>query len=155
MIDSYLLNRLSDDRCRCYQLTRLWADKNELVEILDEIGSLTSLESLKLYNNNIVTVPKSIGNLQNLKIFTLTKNKITTLPSSIGNLTNLQTLLVNGNEIVDLPEEFEQLELSVFKIVKSKLSTKSLDILKTIDKGVINRRFERANKKYGKPKGWR
>jgi len=78
-------------------------------DILDEIGSLTKLESLRLDFNNLKKFPKQILKLKNLKALDLSTNNIDALPNEIDNLTKLENLDLSYNQISKIPKEFYNL----------------------------------------------
>ncbi len=85
------------------QLTTLNLYDNELKSLPQEIGKLKQLEYLELEGNAIKELPESLGNLKNLKRLNLSRNQLTTLPENIGNLTDLQRLNINYNPLEKLP----------------------------------------------------
>ncbi|WP_171017267.1 leucine-rich repeat domain-containing protein [Maribacter sp. ACAM166] len=74
-----------------------------------EIGQLTMLEKLNIFNNKITEVPNEIGELKNLVFLSLSSNLIQVLPSEIGELTNLKILILTDNQIGSLPAEIGNL----------------------------------------------
>ena len=65
-----------------------------LTTLPDEIGNLTNLNELWLYENELTILPESFGNLTNLTKLDLGCNQTITLPESFENLTNLTVLPV-------------------------------------------------------------
>jgi Leucine-rich repeat (LRR) protein len=61
-----------------------------------------------LNKNNISIIPNEIGNLTNLEKIELYDNKIEFIPSEIGNLTNLQELHLSYNKIKSNSSMFEK-----------------------------------------------
>ena len=59
---------------------------NQLKQLPETLGNLSSLKILDLSYNRIKRIPYSIGNLNNLRNLNLKANKILFLPESIGNL---------------------------------------------------------------------
>src|SRR5260221_14471590 len=84
-------------RERMPELEELKMSRNNLIELPDAIGNLTSLRYLYLYHNALQALPGSIGRLTNLVMLHLTSNALTTLPESIGNLVSLDRLDVGNN----------------------------------------------------------
>ncbi len=80
-----------------------------LETIPPEIGNLSKLQVLYLYDNHLTELPPEIGNLSNLEVILAHNNRLTALPSEIGNLSNLQNLHLGGNQIGELPPEIGQL----------------------------------------------
>ena len=96
--------------------------------IPDNIGNLTELDTLVLFNQSISQLPESFGNLANLTYLNINDNPyLTTLPESIcnlenlrridaemsgleflpnniGNLQNLEKLYIYGNQLTTLPQ---------------------------------------------------
>jgi Leucine-rich repeat (LRR) protein len=75
---------------------------NNLIGIIPrEIGNLTNLQSLVLYNNQLSgSIPAEIGNLTNLQSLTLYNSQLSgSIPSEIGNLTNLHVLVLYNNQL--------------------------------------------------------
>ena len=66
-----------------------------------ELGNLTNLQRLDLYNNALSgALPSSLGNLTNLTYLNLGDNALSgDLPRSLGNLTNLQQLGLFDNRL--------------------------------------------------------
>jgi len=82
--------------------------------IPDDIGALSHLETLELFENPDLTgtLPTTIGKLSNLRMLNLnTCNLLGPLPSEIGNLGNLETLHLFFNENLSgsIPPEIGQL----------------------------------------------
>jgi energy-coupling factor transporter ATP-binding protein EcfA2 len=73
-------------------------------ELPSEIGLLTNLTSLNLYNNQLTSLPESIGQLTNLKELYLNGNQLASLPESIGQLTSLTSLRLMNNKFMSVPE---------------------------------------------------
>jgi len=69
--------------------------------IATQIGLLTNLISLILYDNNITgTIPTEVGMLEALKILDLYQNKLEgTIPSEIGHLEDLEKLELYYNDL--------------------------------------------------------
>jgi hypothetical protein len=86
---------------------------NEITgSIPPEIGNLTNLSELLLYNNQLTgSIPPEIGNLTNLEYLYLGYNQLTgTIPSEIGNLTNLEYLYLGYNQLTGtIPSEIGNL----------------------------------------------
>ena len=69
------------------------------MRIPEEIGNLTNLTYLGLYDNQLTgSIPSEIGDLTNLTFLNLRSNQLTgEIPSEIGNLTNLYQLNLSNN----------------------------------------------------------
>jgi GTPase SAR1 family protein len=76
-----------------------------LTSLPPEIGSLTNLTALDLFDNQFTALPPEIGNLTNLTTLDLDGNQLTALPPEIGNLTNLTALSLDGNQLTVMPPE--------------------------------------------------
>ena len=75
-----------------------------------EIGSLSALKELILFNNTLSTLPPEIGRLTKLVYLDLNKNHIESLPNEIGQLTSLEKLWLGTNRLRLLPETLGQLK---------------------------------------------
>ncbi|KAM2397325.1 hypothetical protein EV1_033739 [Malus domestica] len=73
--------------------------------IPEEIGFLSSLETLDLSGNHLVSLPASISGLSKLKYLNLENCNLIegAIPDDIGSLSSLQGLNLSGNHIVSLP----------------------------------------------------
>ena len=79
-----------------------------------EIGDLTNLRHLYLYNNQLTgSIPPEIGDLTNLTHLYLENNQLTgSIPSEIGNLTNLTRLYLENNQLTEvIPEGICNLDI--------------------------------------------
>ena len=74
-----------------------------------ELGGLTKLMELRLYNNYLTTVPTELGSLGKLKKLDLRKNSLTSVPAELGGLTLLETLDLSGNQLTSVPAEIGNL----------------------------------------------
>jgi hypothetical protein len=81
---------------------------NNVLELPEEIGNLTSLNTLNLQGSRIRSLPPSIGRLQNLKYLNLLGTPhIHSLPNEIWNLRNL-TVLALTCPITILPSSIQR-----------------------------------------------
>lgn len=64
---------------------------------------LCSLQILSLGGNQITEVPESVGRLTTLQALVLSDNYIEQLPSSVANLNQLRSLLLHKNKLKTLP----------------------------------------------------
>ncbi|MFN6474362.1 MAG: COR domain-containing protein [Nostoc sp. SerVER01] len=80
-----------------------------LTELPPEIGKLSNLTLLSLYENQISEIPEWIGQLSNLTLLSLYNNQITEIPEWIGKLSNLTVLCLDNNQITEIPEYLEKL----------------------------------------------
>ncbi len=95
--------------CRLRGASSLDLQSLGLTALPPEIGQLTNLLSLQLFDNHLTTLPKEVANLVELRRLDLNRNKIVTLPSEIGRLTNLEKLYMPGNRLTALPQELGEL----------------------------------------------
>lgn len=120
-------------------LTYLNLSENQIAEIPENIGVLTSLTDLIFSANPITRVPASLGDLQALSVLKLSKCKLTELPQAVVRLKNLKELQLADNQITGpiptsifhLPK-LEILDMSYNKIdslLNEELSTCSEDEL--------------------------
>ena len=100
-------------------------------EIPTEIGSLTGLTGLILYNNPGLTgkIPAELGNLRNLTDLRLYSTPGTgqlsgSIPKELGNLTSLETLRLNGNQLSGaIPTQLGKLRsLETLRLEENQLS---------------------------------
>jgi len=66
-----------------------------------EIGTLSSLRTLRAFCRRLERLPDSIGKLVNLEVLDLQWSGITSLPDSIVNLKSLKFLFLNGTPLVN------------------------------------------------------
>ena len=108
---------------------RLGLDELGLSSLPAEIGNLTALRDLDLYNNQLTTLPAEIGNLTDLRNLNLDGNQLTTLPAEIGNLTALTELSLTGNQLTTLPAEIGNLTaLTRLNLYNNQLTTLPTEI---------------------------
>ena len=84
-------------------------------EIPPEIGSLTNLTEMALYNNQFTgSIPPEIGNLTNLTSLNLFNNQLTgSIPSEIGTFTSMTMLKLQDNQLNgDIPESICELNIT-------------------------------------------
>ncbi|KAG5178575.1 leucine rich repeat protein [Tribonema minus] len=86
-------------------LETLWLDDNLLDEFPLPVTELTRLTELRLSGNGIPSVPAAIARLTALTTLALDHNELTALPPEIGALTALRTLLVRQNALEALPPQ--------------------------------------------------
>lgn len=75
----------------------------------EEIGQLTGLRALYLYNSHLSYLPESFKELASLEALDLGINKFAKLPGGILLLQNLRSLLLYSNQLIELPESINQL----------------------------------------------
>lgn len=72
------------------------------IELPNELGQLTSLERLRIYNLNFESLPSSLGNLVNLHDAMLCGD-LTSLPDELANWKNIKSLYLSGNHFQVIP----------------------------------------------------
>ena len=77
-------------------ITELNLYDNNIKELPESIGSLYSLEVLKLPNNQLTELPDSFQNLKSLKKLDLSWNNLASIPEWISSLTSLEDLNLRG-----------------------------------------------------------
>jgi hypothetical protein len=93
-----------------YKETKLDLSRKGLTTLPPEIGKLSQLRELYLYNNQITILPPEIGNLSRLQVLYLLHNQIKIVPPEIGNLNQLHELSLRNNQITTLPPEIGNLK---------------------------------------------
>lgn len=88
------------------------SQKNLSGTIPSEIGDLSEVTFIDLYDNNITgNIPSQIGNLTNLETLGFGLNKLEgAIPSTISNLKSLEILDLNSNLLTEIPSSIDQLE---------------------------------------------
>ncbi|MGC9396623.1 MAG: leucine-rich repeat domain-containing protein [Anaerolineae bacterium] len=96
--------------CDAGHVTQISLLSNNLSGALPpEIGDLTALERLYLWDNAVSAFPPEIGDLSTLTWLDLEYNVLSTLPPEIGNLTALENLFLDYNALSALPPEIGNL----------------------------------------------
>ncbi len=121
-----------EDKCtakerilECFQKrdTLLDLGSLNLKSLPEEIGNLTWLSHLSLYDNQLTALPDSFGNLTGLSELLLSNNRLSALPDSFGNLTRLSHLSLYDNQLSALPDFFGNLtKLSELALSNNQLS---------------------------------
>ena len=90
---------LSEDGCSVEEI--FFASNNLNGNIPTEIGNLTNLTSLQIFDNELTgSIPNTIGNLTNLITLSLHLNQLTgNIPEEIGNLIYLEELELDRNQL--------------------------------------------------------
>jgi len=110
-------------------LTELSLFDNQLSSLPAEIGQLTNLTELSLFNNQLSSLPAEIGQLTNLKELNLSGNQLSLLPAEIGKLTKLTRLDIWNNKLSSLPAEIGQLaNLTELNLSDNQLSSLPAEI---------------------------
>jgi Leucine-rich repeat (LRR) protein len=105
-------------------LTELYLYNNQLTTLPADIGKLTALTWLGLSGNQLTTLPQEIWNLTALTGLDLAENQLTTLPADIGNLTALSELGLRNNQLTTLPADIGNLTaLTVLTLNNNQLTT--------------------------------
>lgn len=95
------------------RITRLYLGINQLNgTIPPELGSLSSLKELDLYNNRLSgTIPSELGSLPSLELLNISSNRLSgTMPPELGSLSNLEWLRLGGNRLSGtIPSELSSL----------------------------------------------
>ena len=73
------------------------------LSVPEELGELTTLETLVLENVKLEEFPESLLNLTNLQVLNLRRNEIYSVPEEIGTLSNLEALRLESNNLSRLP----------------------------------------------------
>lgn len=96
--------------CEAGRVTRLSLLSNHLSGALPpQIGDLTALKGLYLWDNTVSALPAEIGNLTALTWLDLENNALVSLPPQIGNLVALEYLFVDYNALTAVPPEIGDL----------------------------------------------
>ena len=83
---------------------------NKIQRVMDDIHTLKSLKTLKLYNNIIAELPESIGELRHLTHLYLDSNKLEHLPQALNGLESLEYLCVTDNPLLhDMDDRTKEL----------------------------------------------
>jgi len=105
-------NQLTSLPSEIGQLTNLHAldlFQNEIASLPDEIGSLSSLLLLAIGSNKMTTIPEVVGTLSTLTGLDFASNQLTSIPTFIGSLSNLSLLEFFNNQLVSIPPEIGNL----------------------------------------------
>jgi internalin A len=103
------LNKIEACRLNGMHGTHLNLSSLRLTHLPPEIGQLTALKGLALYNNQLSSLPAEIGKLTALIGLGLDNNQLSTLPPEIGQLTALRELYLSNNQLSTLPPEIGKL----------------------------------------------
>ena len=127
---SYSLKHLG----KLFHLRYLGLRGTGIAEIPEEIGNMSSLQTLDVKRNKISCLPPTVIQLRNLMFLYIDWS--TRLPNGIGNMTCLETLLLRiDDSTLDITEEIGQLlELRLLRIVLDKWNNKMVEHLNKLQK---------------------
>ncbi len=86
-------------------MTKLNLNGDNLTILPPEIGQLSNLQWLLLWNNKLTALPPELFQFTSLTGLDLSYNQLTTLPPEIGQLTSLTKLVLSHNQLTTLPPE--------------------------------------------------
>lgn len=101
------------------RLSYLYIRNIKIPDLLEWIGILSTLHTLRLENLDLEMVPDSIGNLTSLVSLCLSNNQLKTLPASIGNLKSLNHINLDSNQLFTIPESIENLQALQFLCLRN------------------------------------
>ena len=105
------LNALPPEIGQLTALTDLDVYDNQLSSLPSEIGQLTALTTLNVQGNQLSSLPPEIGQLSALRGLYFEGNQLSSLPPEIGQLTALVELAVGENPLETLPDELQRCQL--------------------------------------------
>ncbi len=114
---------------------------NNINKLPNSISMLTHLEELSLWKNELEVLPEAIGSLEKLKKLNLRLNQLNHLPHSLGNLIQLKDFDLHDNRLKHIPESIsnlgslEKLNLSWNLLEQLPESIYKLSSLKVLDLG--------------------
>ena len=115
--------------CDSGHVSQLYFHEQLTGSIPAEIGNLTNLSYLALWNNQLTSIPAAIGNLTSLSDLNLGNNQLSTLPAEIWNLTNLSSLNLYHNQLTSIPAAIANLtSLSSLNLRDNQLTSIPLEI---------------------------
>uniref|UniRef100_UPI0030DDAFE9 leucine-rich repeat domain-containing protein n=1 Tax=Crocosphaera watsonii TaxID=263511 RepID=UPI0030DDAFE9 len=78
--------------------------EEELLQVIEKAAK-DKRESLDLSFKGLTSIPPEIGQLTNLTSLNLWNNQLSNLPPEIGQLTNLTSLNLWNNQVTNIPPE--------------------------------------------------
>ncbi len=115
---------------------------NKITKLPSEIGNLSNLRWIRLYNNrNLKSLPKEVSHWTNLEHLDIAGTKISEIPESIGNWKKLSHITANACSITQIPIEIQYckhlkyINLGANRITKIPIEFCSLVQLKFLDLG--------------------
>ncbi|XP_060076724.1 leucine-rich repeat-containing protein 28-like [Ylistrum balloti] len=129
----------------CYRnLKTIYAKRNLLTCLPDNLNQLSSLVEIYMPSNNIKAIPDGICNLTKLESLNLCDNELTQLPADIGRLGNLQKLQVSVNKLASLPSSIGQLRyLKTLELMRNDLSTLPISLCRCESLMTLNLDYNR------------
>lgn len=70
---------------------------NQIEELPEDIGQLSTLKKLMLAGNQLTTLPQTLADCQNLELIRVSENRLSTLPNCLFKLPRLAWLAYSGN----------------------------------------------------------
>lgn len=115
--------------CTSGHVTKIDFWENSIVgQLPAEIGNLTHLMYLRIYENAITSVPAEIENLTNLTYLSLMENSLSSVPVEIWTLTNLTSLYLSASSL-NIPAEIGNLtNLTSLHLWSDQLSSVPVEI---------------------------
>jgi len=111
------LTRFPEQFLELDNLKFLYAGRNQISEIPNNIGRLQKLRVLYFGGNRLTEIPAEVGQLNRLQALVLSDNHLESLPSTIAQLKKLKSLLLHNNQLTTLPPHIialqELMELSL------------------------------------------
>ncbi len=90
----------------------------------EELGNLSELESIDLFNAGLASLPESVGNLKKLKRISMKRGSMKKVPESIGELKNLEVFKCVDCNIESLPSTMGRMRnLRLLNLFDNKLKS--------------------------------